>query len=226
MCGRTALTAKPEDLEAAFGLVEVLDFAPRYNLAPSQPTAVVRVPGKLEWLQWGLVPSWADDRKIAHKLALARSETAFATPAFRDAIRKRRCLVIVTSFFEWQRAGRTGAVPFLFERSDRKPFALAGVWDRWIAKDGEVVESCAILTQKAAWPIDTVHDRMPVLMDREAGARWIDAATEEGEARALLAPRLPELRVVSVGLQVNDPRNDSPACHVPALPAQAALFPA
>ncbi len=223
------MTAKPEDLREAFGLSDVPEFAPRYNLAPSQPTAVVRVPGKLEWLQWGLVPFWADDRKIAHKLALARSETVFSMPAFREAIRRRRCLVVVTSFFEWQRAGKTAAVPFLFERSDRKPFALAAVWERWISKDGEVVESCAILTQKARWPIDAVHDRMPVLMDREAGARWIDPSTTEAEARALLTARLTDanldaVRAHAVGPLVNDPRNDVAECHVPVLPAQAALF--
>jgi putative SOS response-associated peptidase YedK len=251
MCGRTALTTSPEDLREAFGLAETPQLVPHYNVPPSQPLAVVRVlrhdltatasrppaaagTRTMDLLHWGLVPAWAEDRKIGHRLALARVETAATTPAFRDALRHRRCLVVVDGFYEWRRtASRTGhSQPFFVYRNDagvkRLPFALAGLWERWVSSDGEVVESCAILTQPARPPVDAVHDRMPLFVERESWDRWLDPAiTDRAAVESMLArerEQSPALLATPVSTRVNDPRHDDPACMQPEEPVQGTLF--
>jgi putative SOS response-associated peptidase YedK len=230
MCGRTALTARPEDLREAFGLDETPVFAPHYNVPPSRPLNVVRVlrgsPGRrLEQLRWGLVPFWAEGPKIGQKLALARVENVLASPAFREAIRKRRCLVAVDGFFEWMREGKKKSRPFFVRRVDRRPFALAGVWDRWVSEDGEVIESCAILTQEARPPVDAIHDRMPLVLEPTTWDRWLDASlTDAGVLAPLLEPQSPELLAYEVGTHVNDPNHDDSPCLDAAQPQQRTLF--
>jgi putative SOS response-associated peptidase YedK len=262
MCGRTALTASPEDLRDAFGLDEApLELAPHYNLPPSSPLEVVRVVRgttgrKLEELRWGLVPAWAKDPKIGHRLALARVETAATTAAFRDAFRWRRCLIAVDGFYEWrresesggesgdarggERARRDGAIrgprgkrkgpstPFFIRRADHRPFALGGLWSRWVSADVEVVESCAIVTRSARPPVEAIHDRMPLVLEPDTWDRWLDPAITEAAAIApLLEPRDHQLVAYSVSAWVNDPRHDDPACLEPAepvVPAQRDLF--
>lgn len=230
MCGRTALTAAPEDLRDVFGLDELPEIAPHYNIPPSSPVGVVRVRRGssrrlLEPLRWGMVPAWAKDPKIGHKLTLARTETVATAGAFRDALRRRRCLVAVDGFYEWRREGKAASVPFFVRRGDRRPFALAGVWSRWVSKDGEVIESCAILTQPARPPVDAIHDRMPLVLERDAWDRWLDPEVTEADAvAALLAPRMPELIAYPVRAYVNDPRHDDATCVEPNEPAQRRLF--
>lgn len=250
MCGRTVLATSADDLRAVFGLEHVPEVPPRYNVTPSQPVAVVRVlraspgraPGRaFDWLRWGLVPSWADDPKVGHKMSLARAETVATAPAFRDAFRNRRCLVVVDGFYEWKREdgasnrpasgrstsrarGRSPSQPFVVRRPDGSPFALAGVWERWTSRDGEVVESCAILTRPARPPLDAVHDRMPIVLPREAWDAWLDPETDG--ARWLDADGGP-LVAQAVSPYVNDPRHDDPGClepAAPAKPAQGSLF--
>jgi putative SOS response-associated peptidase YedK len=227
MCGRTALTASPEDLRELFGLDETPHVVPHYNVPPSQPLHAVRVMRggtrrTLELLRWGLVPYWADDPKIGHRLALARIETVATTPAFRDAIKRHRCLIVVDGFYEWKREGKKTSQPFFVRRPDGAPFALAGVWDRWVSADGEVVESCAIVTQPARPPIDVIHDRMPLVLEKDAWDRWLDP--QLADVTALLAPRSPDLVLHSVSPRVNDPRNDDPQCVEPSDPEQKTLF--
>lgn len=231
MCGRTALTATPEDLREAFGLDETPELVPHYNVPPSQPLQVIRVVRgstgrRLEELRWGLVPYWAEDAKVGQKLALARVETATASPAFRQAVRTRRCLVAVDGFYEWRRDGKKTSQPFFVRRLDGKPFALAGVWDRWTSDDGEVVESCAILTQPSRPPVDAIHGRMPLVLGPEAWDRWLDVSlTDDHAVRALLAPQSPELVAYAVGFHVNDPRHEGPECVRPAPSEQQVLRP-
>jgi putative SOS response-associated peptidase YedK len=231
MCGRTALTTTPEDLREAFGLDELPQMVPHYNVPPSQPVAVVRASRDgtarrtLESLRWGLVPPWAKDPKIGHKLALARVETVATTNAFRDALRRRRCLVVVDGFFEWKRDGSRPSQPYFLRRPDHAPFALAGVWERWISPDGEVLESCAIVTQPALPPVDAVHDRMPVVLEREAWGAWLDPVLREPGALApLLAPHPPVLVAFPVSSRVNDPRHDDRTVLERADPPQLSLL--
>jgi putative SOS response-associated peptidase YedK len=227
MCGRTALTATPDDLREAFGLAETPAVAPHYNVPPSQPVAVVRVmrasPGRrMDTVRWGLVPSWADDAKVGHKLSLARIETVATTPAFREVIRTRRCLVVVDGFYEWKRDGKRPSQPYFIHRPDHAPFALAGVWDRWVSRDGEVVESAAILTQAARPPVDAIHDRMPVVLEPAEWDRWLDPSV--ADVASMLEPRSPALAAHPVSARVNDPRHDDAACVEPAEPTQGSLF--
>ena len=231
MCGRTALTASPADLREAFGLDDVPQLGAHYNVPPSSPVAVVRVMRgssgrKLETLRWGLVPHWAKDPKIGNKLALARAETVASTGAFRDALRTHRCLVAVDGFYEWRRAGKAPSAPFFVRRPDGRPFALAGLWSRWVSADGEVIESCAIVTQAARPPVEGIHDRMPLVLEPEAWNRWLDPRlTDPGALEPLLSPRTPELIAYAVSPRVNDPRHDDAACLEPAPdPAQRSLF--
>lgn len=227
MCGRTALAATPEDLRDTFGLDEAPEVAPRYNVPPSQPVAAVRVlrgsPRRtLEMLRWGLVPPWAEDAKAGHKLTLARVESIATTRAFQGALRKRRCLVVVSGFFEWKRAGKGPSQPYFLKRRDERPMALAGLWEHWTSRDGEVVESCAIVTQQARPPADAIHDRMPLVLEAPEWEPWLDPSRED--VGALLVPHAPELVAYPVSPRVNDPRFDSPACVAPEAPAQASLF--
>jgi putative SOS response-associated peptidase YedK len=230
MCGRTALTASPEDLREIFGLDEIPAVAPHYNVPPSQPLAVVRVlrggARRMELLRWGLVPSWADDVKVGHRLSLARVETVATTPAFREALRKRRCLVVVDGFYEWKKDGKNPSQPFFLRRPDHAPFALAGLWDRWVSRDGEIVESCAILTRPALPPAAAVHDRMPIVLDKPAWDAWLDPGIDDVSSILfpLPSPGSPDLAVHPVSTYVNDPRHDDPRCVEPSEPEQRSLF--
>jgi putative SOS response-associated peptidase YedK len=236
MCGRTALTASPDDLREAFGLDELPRVDAHYNVPPSRPVGVVRIvraPRRrtLEALRWGLVPTWAKDAKIGNKLALARAETVATTGAFRDAFRQRRCLVAVDGFYEWHHQGgarKAPGTPFFVRRPDGRPFALAGLWSRWVSPDGEVIESCAIVTQAARPPLEAIHDRMPLILPPDVWDRWLDPElTDPGVVAQLLVPRAPDLALVAyaVSPRVNDPRNDDASCLEPAgEPAQRSLF--
>ncbi|MDP9033808.1 MAG: SOS response-associated peptidase, partial [Myxococcota bacterium] len=226
MCGRAALTISAQDLRDAFALDETPSVEPHFNLTPSQQVAVVRrivgaLGRKLEWMQWGLVPCWAADRKVGNKLALARVETVTTSHAFREAIRKRRCLVVVDGFYEWRREGKAQRQPFFFRRPDGAPLALGGLWERWNAPDGEIVESCAIVTQPARPPADAVHDRMPLVVERETWQRWLDPSITADHALApMLEPRTPPLVAYAVSTHVNDPKNDDARCIQPSEPVQ------
>jgi putative SOS response-associated peptidase YedK len=235
MCGRTALVASPDDLREFFGLGEQgadgSQTAPlaHYNIPPSRPLAIVRVEDtplgrrrRLDSLAWGFVPSWANTSTLPRRLLplpLARSESAATSSAFRDAVRRRRCLVAVTGFFEWKKHAAGASEPYYVKRTDGALFALGGIWDRRVTREGEVLESCAILTQPARAPVDAIHDRMPLVLPPDAWDAWLDPDITDAAAVAeLLAPRSPELAAHPVGPRVNDPRNDDPGCLAPAAP--------
>jgi putative SOS response-associated peptidase YedK len=169
-------------------------------------------------LRWGLVPFWAESVAVGRRLALARVESVLAAPAFRHAIRHRRCLIAVDGFYEWQRAGRSRR-PFVMRQRDGRPFALGGIWERWKSPTGESIETCAVLTQPARPPVDQVHDRMPLVLSSDAWSAWLDpGVTEEARIATLLRSgdsEWPELVAVAVSSRVNDPRFDEPACFEP-----------
>ena len=163
-----------------FGLDEEPVLAPRFNIAPTQDVTVVRAPSgrrQAGQVQWGLVPSWARDESIGSKLINARAETVAEKPAFRAALRARRCLVLADGFFEWQPAGGRKQ-PWYFRARDGRPFAFAGLWERWQPAGGEAVESCAIITTEANDVVRPVHERMPVILPlerpRSLARRWLD----------------------------------------------------
>src|SRR5215472_9933854 len=175
MCGRATLTASGDDLREAFDLAETPSFPARFNIAPTQPIAVIRSPRRLEWLRWGLVPPWARDVREGNRFINARVETAPTLPVYRDAFASQRCLVVVDGFYEWRGKG-PGRRPFHLRRPDKKPFALAGLWARWVSRDGEVVESCTVLTTDAKGVVADLHDRMPVVLEPGFYGAWLDPA--------------------------------------------------
>jgi putative SOS response-associated peptidase YedK len=208
MCGRTVLSTPPDDLREIFGLEEMPELTPRYNVAPSQPIAVVREPRRLELLRWGL----ASKPGTHHAGINVRIETVARAPAYRASFQSRRCLIVVDGFFEWHRQGKTSH-PFLLRRPDGKPFALAGIWDRSITADGEVVDACAVITRPAEGPVAEIHDRMPLILVPEQYEAWLDR--QQRDAARLLVPGSMDLAAGRVSLFVNNPANDDRRCIAP-----------
>lgn len=213
MCGRFALTATPDKTAAFLGLAELEDFPARYNIAPTQPVPIVRVnrdgERELVEMRWGLVPRWAKDVSIGVKMINARAETLATNGAFRHAYAHHRCLVPANGFYEWRKTP-TGKVPHHIGMSEGRPFALAGVYERWRAKDGEVVDSVAIVTTSASADVRELHDRMPVIVSEHDYGRWLDRGVED--VSDLLAPwRGDALRVYPVSKRVNAVANDDPS---------------
>jgi putative SOS response-associated peptidase YedK len=221
MCGRATLTTPPEDLAEFFGLDEVPQISPRYNVAPTQPIAVIRVPRKIELLRWGLVPWFMEDAKAGAKLINARADTVLDKPVFREAARQRRCLVIVDGFFEWQARGKRKQ-PFYIRREDHAPFALAGLWERKKMPEGPL-ETCTILTVAPSPEIAKLHDRMPLIVPRSDYSSWIDPAIQAPEVVAEMMTHADASGLVlyPVSMRVNTAANDDPRCVEP----QPELFP-
>jgi len=224
MCGRFTLRASASVVAEQFGLFDFEPPRPRYNIAPTQPVAVVRhspksleAPRELVMLRWGLTPSWATDPKIGNRLINARSETVADKPAFRAAFRRRRCLVAADGFYEWRRAGATKQ-PYFIHRADDRPFAFAGLWERWEGPDHTVLETCALITTEANELMAPIHDRMPVILSPDDYALWLDPAIEDPKRLQPLLRPCPSEALVAypVGAHVNNPRNDDARCIAPA----------
>ncbi|MCA9067573.1 MAG: SOS response-associated peptidase, partial [Planctomycetaceae bacterium] len=190
---------------------------PRYNIAPTQDIAVVRLDQghkhrELSLLRWGLIPSWAKDPKIGNRMINARAETLAEKPSFRVAFRKRRCLVLADGFFEWQKV--EGAKrPHFIHRQDDAPFAFAGLWDHW-QQDGKEIQSCTIITTTANSLMEPLHNRMPVILSEETFPIWLDPEFQNRNAlQDLLRPCNADLlEAYPVSTQVNNARNDVPEC--------------
>jgi putative SOS response-associated peptidase YedK len=222
MCGRFTLRASASAIAEQFSLFEVPELPPRYNIAPSQPVAVVRRrpqsgddQRQLVLMRWGLIPSWATDPAIGNRLANARSESVLEKPAFRAAMRRRRCLIPADGFYEWKKNGRNKQ-PYLIGLRDGRLFAFAGLWEAWEGADHSYVESCTILTTTPNELMAPIHDRMPVILPAEAYGPWLDPAVPPAEVLAWLRP-LPadQMTAYPVSTLVNNPRNDRPECVAP-----------
>ncbi len=215
MCGRYAFYSPQEAVARLFGIADAVPIEPRYNIAPTQFVPVVRCNDagvrRLAMLYWGLIPFWAKEKSIGARMINARSETVAEKPAFRAAYRKRRCLILADGYYEW-RALAGGKQPYLLRAVDREPFAMAGIWESWVEQEGvDPLESCSILTTAATGAAATVHDRMPVILRRDAYALWLDArtpmATIDGVAGAAVEV---SLDVHPVSKRVNNARNEGP----------------
>jgi len=181
----------------------------RYNMAPSQPLPILREPRRLELVRWGLPTS----RGIGVNVRL---ESLYA-PAYRDAFYKRRCLVAVDGFYEWRKEGKRRQ-PFLVRRTDGKPFALAGIWQHTTTSDGEVIDVCAILTGAAKGVVVPLHDRMPLIVPREAHERWLSHDARAADLRPLMVSDASTLVSYPVSTFVNSAAHEGPECSEP-LPA-------
>jgi putative SOS response-associated peptidase YedK len=220
MCGRFSLTATPLDVQACFALGAPPALAPRYNVAPSQPIPIVRRAAaggrELVLVRWGLIPPFAADRSVGNKLINARAESVATKPSFRRAFRAKRCLVPADGFYEWRRFGSGPKQPYLVRLRSGMPFAFAGLWEEWRSPEGEMVESCAIITTEPNELVRQLHDRMPVMLAPEAFERWLAPDTPAAQLQALLvAPPASDLTMHAVSSLVNQPANDLPECITP-----------
>ncbi len=192
MCGRFTLRTPPELLQAHFGLAERPGLVPRYNIAPGQPVAVVRVRGEarhLDLMRWGLIPGWAKEPNPRYRMINARAETLAERPAYRAAYRYRRCLVPADGFYEWQARAGGAKQPWFFHRPDDAPFGIAGLWEHWQGADGSEIESVVLITVPANRRIARLHDRMPAILPPAAYAAWLDPRLQRtAELDALLRP--------------------------------------
>jgi putative SOS response-associated peptidase YedK len=197
------------------------EWTPRYNVAPTQPVPIIRQNPKepvreLSLVRWGLIPSWAKDSSAAAMMINARSETAATKPAFRDAMKLRRCLIPADGFYEWQRTGKAKQ-PYCFEVNQGELFAFAGIWDRWKDAGGKVIETCSILTTAPNAVTSAVHDRMPVILDPDSCDLWLDPGMKDVNAASdLLKPYDARLmRSYPISARINHVANDDEECSEP-----------
>lgn len=228
MCGRFVQTAKPAELAQRFDvdIPETAQLKPRFNLAPTQPAAIIRPQNNariLDACAWGLVPGWAKDPSMASKLINARAETVWDKPSYRHAIRYRRCLVPANGFYEWTSipapdgSARNVKQPYLFEVAERSLFAFAGLWEVWSDRDGGELFTFTLLTRPANESMADYHQRMPVILRPQDEALWLDSARyKPADVDPIIHRASPRLRARAVSRRINSVTNDDPACLQPA----------
>ncbi|WP_436642985.1 SOS response-associated peptidase [Microbaculum sp. FT89] len=220
MCGRYSLSLPPQEIRAFFGFPEQPNYPPRYNIAPTQPIAVVRlVHGQRSFalMRWGLLPSWLKDPKGFPTLINARGDTVATKPAFRGAMRHHRCLIPADGFYEWQKTDLGRKVPHLIRRPDRGPFAFAGLWETWLGADGSELDTATIVTTDANKTLMPLHDRMPVVVQPRDFDRWLDAEANAPKDVADILEPAPEdyFEAFPISTRVNSVANDDPAIQTP-----------
>ena len=232
MCGRYSVTLPPESIRKLFRYGNQPNLRTRYNIAPTQSAPVVRIreaapkaERELVELRWGLIPGWAKEPGDGPLMINARLETVSEKPAFRAAFRARRCLVPADGFYEWKREDKARQ-PFRIHSADGGPMGFAGVWERWTGREGEVIDSFAILTTEAQGAIREIHDRMPVMLDPAIYDAWLDPALADPRQVLDQIRLLPMESLVAepVSKYVNAVRNDDPHCFDPPEPVQQSLF--
>jgi len=220
MCGRFVINITPEILREVYDLLSVPPLQPRYNVAPTQEVAAVREnpsgARELVPLHWGLVPHWARDPGIGTRMINARSETAHEKPSFRQALKHRRCVIPASGFYEWEKRGKD-RIPHYIRLRGGGIMSLAGLWESWTSPEGEVLESCTILTTGANSLVQRLHDRMPVILPRDGLGLWLDRQVRDSARLAGLFQPFPaqELEEYAVSPEVNSPKNDHPGCIEP-----------
>jgi len=233
MCGRYASARSVDDITGAFGISanDVDDTLPAadWNIAPTkQVSAVVAREGRpsLTALRWGLVPSWASTPSDGATLFNARIETVVDKPAFRDAIRRRRCVLPADGWYEWARFDDGRRIPHFLSAADGELLGLAGIWEEWRDAEGRVLRTTAILTGAAPADLARVHDRAPMVLDRSDWLRWLDPAAPEATVRGLLRPTpAGTIRLWPVAGRVGDVRENDPGLTTPvAVDEQPPLF--
>ena len=218
MCGRYSLIADLGELAHRFEFDGDWDsFEAAYNIAPTQHVLTVREHGddsrEAAFMRWGLIPSWAKDPSVGARMINARAETVAERPAFRTALRRRRCLVLADGFYEWQRvAGSKAKRPMRIVLRSGEPFAFAGLWETWRNPTGERTQSCTIITTTANELLSPIHDRMPVILPRETEALWLNFALDDtGLLTSLLTPYASNaMDAYEVSPLVNSASNNSP----------------
>jgi len=209
MCGRFTLRTPAKQIAQHFNLPEVPELPFRYNIAPSQDIATVRLSEEKErelaMMRWGLIPSWSKDEKIGYRMINARAETVAEKPSFRSAYKKRRCLVVADGFYEWKKLDN-GKQPYFIRLREDRPFAFAGLWERW-----QEIESCTIITTEANEALRSIHERMPVILAPPDFEKWLGGSA--GQIEAVLKPYPgDEMEAYPVSTFVNNPKNQGEEC--------------
>lgn len=223
MCGRYVLTSPPEAVAALFEITgDIPNYPPRYNIAPTQPVAVVHRDaegkGDLQFslMRWGLVPHWSKGLDSRYSMINARAGTLAAKPAYRGAYRYRRCLLPANGFYEWKAGPNGPKQPYYIHPESGGLLFFAGLWEHWLGADGSELVSTAIVTTDAVGAIRDIHERMPVMFDAAEGRRWIDGVGGKEALGKMVEPHLPPgLEATTVSRRVNDPSFDDPACIEP-----------
>lgn len=220
MCGRFSLTLDAHGLQEAFPQFKLPPggMPPRYNVAPTQPVAVVPNNGhnRMEFFVWGLIPSWSKDTKIATKLINARAETLAEKPSFRSAFKRRRCLIFADGFFEWRKDDAKTKTPMYIRVADSDgqivPFAFAGLWEVWHSPYGDEIPSCTIITTEPNELMAEIHNRMPVILPPDTWTEWLDPAERPADKLQHLLAQYPSNRMVAheVSTAVNNAKLDTP----------------
>jgi putative SOS response-associated peptidase YedK len=219
MCGRYTQYHSTHQIAIRFGVDQTsVDAQPRYNIAPTQSILVVteNSPRALQAMQWGLIPSWAQDPAIGNKMINARAETLAEKPSFQTALLRRRCLIPADGFYEWQKLG-TAKQPMRIHRKDDELFGFAGLWDEWRDAGGSPLRTCTIITVAPNDLMAPIHNRMPAILRPEDEAMWLNATNKNvGDLLALLRPYPDaELEAYPVSKAVNAPTVDDPGCILP-----------
>lgn len=220
MCGRYSFSKiKANDIIQRFGPVQLeFEFGPSYNIAPSQQIPVVIHKdgvNRLLGLRWGLIPYWAKDEHLGNKLINARAETLEERPSFRKSFKQKRCLILADGFYEWRKEGRVKK-PFRITLKDGGLFAFAGLWDSWLSPIGQTINTCTIITTTPNELMEPIHNRMPVILQRDSEPDWLSADTPGREIKGLLTPfPAEEMVAYEVSSLVNSPHNDVPECVLP-----------
>lgn len=218
MCGRFTLRAPPQAIVDEFERPVLPPYVPRWNISPTQQILTMRIDDgdpEMAMLRWGLIPLWAEDPKKPPLLINAKAETAATKPAFRAAFKRRRCLILADGYYEWQKVGKLKQ-PYYHRLKSELPFAFAGLWERW-DKGESPIESCTILTTDANEVAAAVHDRMPVILGRDARKAWLDPEIDDPAALQQLLRPYPaaEMTAYEVNSIVNKSANEVPDCIAP-----------
>jgi len=220
MCGRFNYRITPAQLQEAFETLRIpdADWQPRYNVAPTQPVVAIRHADdgrEAVLLRWGLIPHWAKEPGRPLNIN-ARAETIATKPMFRDPFSRRRCLIPASGFYEWQQTGPKTKQPYHIGLKAGRPFAFAGLWDRW-SKGDEPIESCTIITTDANDLLQPLHDRMPVFLHERDYDVWLDPHNaDKDELQSLLVPfPSEEMDCYPISSTVNSYKNDTPKCIEP-----------
>jgi putative SOS response-associated peptidase YedK len=221
MCGRFVLITPGKSLAEHFRLAEEPSLEPRYNIAPTQPVAIIKPKAgsslrELSIARWGLIPFWAKDVKIGARFINARSETASDKPAFRVAFKMRRCLIPADGFYEWKKLEK-GSDAYLVVLANRMPFAFAGLWESWKSPHGELIESCTILTTVANELLRPIHDRMPAILSPSDYELWLNPDPETSGSFKHILKSFPSEQMIMfpVSGKVNKASYDAADCMEP-----------
>ena len=212
MCGRFSFSPLTRIIEERFDVeVDESNYKPSYNCAPSQNLAVISnfIPGKLSFFRWGLIPFWAKDPSIGNKLINARAETVIQKPSFKNSFKRKRCLVLSDGFYEWKKGEEKDKIPYRVFLKNETLFSMAGIWDTWKDAEGKPIHSFAIITTSPNNLMKNIHQRMPVILNKNDEKNWLENNNTDELSKLLKPYPSDEMTAYQISKLVNSPLNDS-----------------